>query len=106
MNKTHQPVLLLLFNLIWLSSCQNKIPVDLILYNARVYTVDADFTLAEAFAVQDGKFLEVGSSSFIRAKVPVRASDRCAKKAGLPRFYRCSRPFCSKILVTRAVQLA
>ena len=51
-----------------LSSCQDKTPVDLIVYNAKVYTVDKDFTIAEAFAVQDGKFVEVGSSSFIRAK--------------------------------------
>ena len=59
----------LLFLLVFgLSSCGDKTPVDLIVFNAKVYTVDLDFTVAEAFAVQDGKFVEVGSSSFIRKK--------------------------------------
>lgn len=30
--------------------------------NARIYTVDSAFSMAEAFVIQDGKFLEVGSS--------------------------------------------
>ena len=42
-------------------SCQTQVPVDLIVHNATVYTVDADFSMAEAFAVKDGKFVAVGS---------------------------------------------
>jgi len=42
-------------------SCNSK-KADLIIYNARVYTVDKDFTVAEAFAILDGKILAVGSN--------------------------------------------
>ncbi|MGV3504329.1 MAG: amidohydrolase [Adhaeribacter sp.] len=51
-----------------LASCRPASPVDLVVYNARVYTVDNDSTVAEAFAVDQGKFVEVGSSAFIRRK--------------------------------------
>lgn len=39
---------------------------DLIVVNARIYTVDPSMPNAEAFAVRDGKFLAVGSSADIR----------------------------------------
>ena len=40
---------------------------DLIVVNARVYTVDPALPRAEAFAVKSGRFLAVGSTSEIRA---------------------------------------
>ena len=49
-------------------ACQEPVKVDLVVYNARVYTVDNDSTVTEAFAVKDGIFTEVGSSSFIQKK--------------------------------------
>ena len=39
---------------------------DLIVVNARVYTVDAAQPRAEAFAVKDGRFVAVGSTADIR----------------------------------------
>ena len=42
---------------------------DLVLYNAKILTVDADFSLVEAVAIRDGKFLAVGSSDRILAMV-------------------------------------
>ncbi|MGV3640604.1 MAG: amidohydrolase [Adhaeribacter sp.] len=51
-----------------MGSCRPASPVDLVVYNAKVYTVDNDSTVAEAFAVNQGKFVEVGSSAFIRRK--------------------------------------
>ncbi|PSR56968.1 amidohydrolase [Adhaeribacter arboris] len=48
--------------------CQSKTKVDLIIYNARVYTVNQNFDEAQAFAVKDGKFVEVGSTDAIRGK--------------------------------------
>lgn len=42
-----------------------KQTVDLILLNGKVYTVDAAFTQAEAFAVKDGRFVAVGSNADI-----------------------------------------
>lgn len=52
----------------FLLSCNSKTQVDLIVHHAKVYTVDDAFSVAEAFAVKDGKILEVGSSEEILEK--------------------------------------
>ncbi len=47
-------------------SCYSQMKkVDLIVYNAKVYTVDNSFSIIEAFAVKDGKFIAVGSNDEI-----------------------------------------
>ena len=53
---------LLLFTL---SACHIKKHADLIVTNAKVYTVDSAFTVAEAFAVSDGKIIAVGNTKDI-----------------------------------------
>ena len=50
-------VILLAFSMI---SC-SKSKVDLIVYNANIYTVDNQFSKASAFAIKDGRFAAVGS---------------------------------------------
>ena len=50
--------------LVSLASCKQQ-QVDLIITNARIYTVDNSFSKAEAFAIKDGKFIAVGSNSEI-----------------------------------------
>lgn len=40
---------------------------DLVVVNGDVYTVDAEYPRAEAFAVEDGKFLAIGTNKEIRA---------------------------------------
>jgi hypothetical protein len=42
-------------------SCQSN-NADLIVYNAKVYTVDENFSMAEAFAIKDGRILSVGKN--------------------------------------------
>ncbi|MBD3891850.1 amidohydrolase [Olleya marilimosa] len=59
-------VLLLL--LIIASCASDKIEVDTIITNGTVYTVDANFNTTEAFAIKDGKFLDVGSTNDINKK--------------------------------------
>ncbi|MBR4147328.1 MAG: amidohydrolase [Bacteroidales bacterium] len=54
-----------LFYAIIMSSCTHKTPVDLIVHNAKIYTVDAGFSTAEAFAVKDGQFVAVGNEKEI-----------------------------------------
>jgi predicted amidohydrolase YtcJ len=54
--------------LIFFFACQSKTTVDLIVYNATVYTVNSKFEKAEALAVKDGKLLAVGSNTDIRNK--------------------------------------
>lgn len=64
-------VLFLLLALSLFASCQNhtsdKIAVDAIFINGRVYTVDKEFAKAEAFAVKDGKFVTIGFTDSIQA---------------------------------------
>ncbi|MDX5421007.1 MAG: amidohydrolase, partial [Hymenobacteraceae bacterium] len=55
-----------------LSSCtstqQNAQQADMIVYNGNIYTVNESFDKAEAFAVKDGKIIEVGTTADIRSK--------------------------------------
>src|SRR5262245_31391746 len=44
---------------------QTKAP-DLIIVNAKIYTVDSNFSTAEAVAIGDGKFTAVGTTAQIR----------------------------------------
>jgi hypothetical protein len=68
MNKTRSLGLLSGLLLGLMAGCRPATPVDLVVYNAKVYTVDNDSTVAEAFAVDKGRFVEVGSTAFIRNK--------------------------------------
>ncbi|NHF57982.1 amidohydrolase [Flavobacteriaceae bacterium TP-CH-4] len=57
-----------------LSSCEYfKEKVDLVVFNANIYTVDEGFSKAQAFAINKGKFIAVGSTEEIR---DVYTSDR------------------------------
>ena len=49
------------------AACNNRQQVDLIVHHAIVYTVDSAFTMAEAFAVKDGKIVAIGSNDTILA---------------------------------------
>ncbi|HET8884777.1 MAG TPA: amidohydrolase [Salinimicrobium sp.] len=44
------------------ATVEQRDTVDLLITNAKVYTVDSDFSTAEAFAVKDGKFIAVGTT--------------------------------------------
>ncbi|WP_026896937.1 amidohydrolase [Daejeonella oryzae] len=59
---------LFLLSAVLLASCSTKKQADLLVFNARVYTVDDQFSVAEAFAVADGKILEVGKSDDLKRK--------------------------------------
>ncbi|RXG13350.1 hypothetical protein DSM03_10476 [Leeuwenhoekiella aestuarii] len=63
--------LFLILSFLILGSCQNKtsdkISVDAIFINGKVYTVDEEFARAEAFAIKDGKFIGVGLADSIQA---------------------------------------
>lgn len=54
--------------MIILPGCGAKDKVDLIVYNAQIYTVDDHFSQAEAFAVKDGRFVAVGSTKDIHSR--------------------------------------
>ena len=49
-------------------SCTTKEEVDLIVYNANIYTVDDAFSKASSIAIKDGKFVAVGDTEEISKK--------------------------------------
>jgi predicted amidohydrolase YtcJ len=67
-------------------SCHSKQPADLIVYHGKVYTVDSSFTVAEAFAVKDGKILAVGSDAEIRGQYTAPGETDAGGKAVYPGF--------------------
>src|SRR5688572_3844732 len=44
-------------------SCNDRQSADLVIHNAKVYTLDSIFSVREAIAIKDGKVLAVGESS-------------------------------------------
>ncbi|MUP46455.1 amidohydrolase [Gramella sp. BOM4] len=59
---------LLVFSALMISCGDQKEQADLLVFNANVYTVNEAFDKAEAFAVKDGKFLEIGAAEALREK--------------------------------------
>ncbi|RAV30494.1 amidohydrolase [Sinomicrobium soli] len=62
----------LCFGLLLVAACKQKEPVDIIVTNAKVYTVDAGFGMAQAFAIRDGRFVDVGSTAHIEDRYSAR----------------------------------
>ena len=66
---------------------------DLIVVNARVLTSDAAQPRAEAFAVKNGRFIAVGSTSDVRnLATRAHAGHRRAAHDGRARLHRCAQP--------------
>ncbi|MAW94138.1 MULTISPECIES: amidohydrolase [unclassified Leeuwenhoekiella] len=65
-------ILFILAGFMLFMSCKNsetkKIAVDKIFINATVYTVDAEFSKAQSFAIRGDKFVAVGLTDSIQAK--------------------------------------
>ena len=62
-NASLQAILLCL-----LLSCNQKENMDLVIYNAKIYTVDDNFSTAEAAAIKDGRFVATGTNDEITGK--------------------------------------
>ena len=70
MKKAHKLLLLLLPALV---ACgQKHYNADLLVKNARVYTVDSAFTTVEAFVVTGGRILETGTTASLQQKYTAR----------------------------------
>lgn len=69
-----------------LYSCSKKEQVDTIIINAKIYTVDSEFSKAEAFAIQDGKFVAVGTKKEIIADYEAAKTIDVNGKAVFPGF--------------------
>lgn len=68
-------------------STVKKEKVDLLVYNATVYTVDNHFSTVTAFAVKDGKFIAVGSTEDLQYSYEAEETINANQKAVYPGFY-------------------
>ena len=75
-----------LISLVFFASCSNSKQVDLIVHHAVVYTVDDQFSTAEAFAVNDGKIVAVGTNASILKQYKAKQSIDAGGKAVYPGF--------------------
>ena len=66
-------ILLLVLVKFMFSSCSNS--VDLLVHNAKIYTVNENFDIASAFVVKNGKFVEVGGEDLINKYKPANIVD-------------------------------
>ena len=74
--------------LLLMVSCSSpKEKADLIVHNAKIYTVDSSFSVHQAFAVRDGKFVSVGSDSEILDRYDAEQLTDAGGKAVYPGFY-------------------
>ena len=71
----------------FLASCTTNHEVDLIVHNARVYTVDSTFTISEAFAIRNGVFIEIGTSQHILGRYKAKDTLDAGGAAIYPGFY-------------------
>lgn len=72
--------------LITYSSIAQKQQVDLIVHNGKVYTVDSHFSEAQAFAVDNGKIIKVGSNKEILGSFEGKENVDAKGKAVFPGF--------------------
>lgn len=70
--------------IVFLLSCNDN--ADLIIYNAKIYTVDSVFSVAEAMVVKDGKILAVGTTKDITDKYSAKEKVDAAGKFIYPGF--------------------
>jgi len=71
-----------------LFSCEtNKKNVDLIVHNAKVYSVNSEFKIDESFAIKNGKFVAVGTSNEIIEKYKAKETIDLQGKTVYPGFY-------------------
>lgn len=67
-------------------SCKQKEKIDLLVYNATIYTVDSSFSLAEAIAITNGKIVETGKTVDLQSKYEAKESIDAEKKFIYPGF--------------------
>jgi predicted amidohydrolase YtcJ len=76
--------LLALFFLI--TACSTRPQIDLLVYNAKIYTVDSLFSVQEAMAIDKGKIVATGAAVSLRKKFDFRDSVDAAQQYIYPGF--------------------
>src|SRR5690606_18955600 len=77
----------ILFSISLLFSCTTNQQIDLIVYNAKVYTVDSSFRTVEAIAINNGVFIDRGNSQDLLNKYDAKEKIDAAGKFVYPGFY-------------------
>ncbi|WP_421809926.1 amidohydrolase [Flagellimonas sp.] len=77
---------ILLFSIGLFFACNPKEEVDLIVYNANIYTVDGDFSKACCLAIKDGKFVAVTETADIYQKYTAKEELDAKGKTIVPGF--------------------
>jgi len=72
---------------IFISGCAMKQNADMIFFNGKIYTVDSSFTIAESFAITNGKILAVGSNEKISSRFDSKKRIDLKGKSVYPGFY-------------------
>ena len=49
-----------------MSACYYTEPADILIHNATIYSVDANFTVYEAMAIKDGKIIDIGANNELK----------------------------------------
>lgn len=82
-----------------------KVPADLLVFNAKIYTVDNQFSVEEAMAVKDGKIISIGTTDWVRSRVAAREELDANKKFIYPGFIDAHAHFLSYGLKLQWVDL-
>ncbi|QMW00448.1 amidohydrolase [Spirosoma foliorum] len=69
------------------TGCSFKKKADLLVKNAQIYTADSSFSMADAFVVQDGKFLAVGSEQALAGQYEATTTLDLEGQPVYPGFY-------------------
>ena len=86
LKKNHSNSILLIFLIICLSSCNNKIEVDLISHNGIIYSLDDNNNVYEATAFKNGKIIDIGKTHQILNKYQSKNKIDLKGKTAYPGF--------------------
>ena len=97
--------LILLAVIISATSCTKKELVDTLVINANIYTVNENFDQAEAFAIKDGKIVDVGTTLEMESKYAATFINDVKGKTVVPGFIDAHCHFFGLGLVTQSGNL-
>ena len=60
--------------LVFCAACTNKPAADLLVFNAKIYTIDSSFSVQEAMVIDKGKVMATGTAASLREKYTFRDS--------------------------------
>lgn len=72
--------------LVFITACSHKQAVDMMVLNAKIYTVDDEFSMAECMVIHDGKIIAIGNSNELINHYAPKVKYDAAKKFIYPGF--------------------